>query len=237
MVPKSVLDTWLEESAVRLRRDGQPLITLSYAQSLDGSIALKRGASLALSGTEAMRMTHQLRAVHDAILVGIGTIESDDPQLNVRYAEGESPTPVILDSHLRISTEARVFHHPKKPVLACLETDAKSEKASTLARVGAIILPVKADSVGHISLPDLMRALHQRGIQSVMVEGGATVIGAFLRQGLVDRAVITIAPVFVGGLKALDNPVGSLLNELLRLKSPKVESVGDDFVIFGEIDG
>jgi GTP cyclohydrolase II len=231
-----MLDTWLEESSARLRRETHPFVTLSYAQSLDGSITLQKGTPLALSGMESMRMTHRLRVAHDAIIVGIGTIESDDPQLTVRYAEGESPIPVILDSHLRTSVEARIFHHPKKPILACLEDDAESKRAQALARAGATILPVPGARDGHVSLPDLLSALLQRGIKSVMVEGGATVIAAFLRQGLVDRAVLTIAPVFVGGLKALENPVGTPVNELLKLKNAQVEPVGNDFVIFGELD-
>jgi GTP cyclohydrolase II len=231
-----MLDTWLDKTCTRLRRETHPLVTLSYAQSLDGSIALERGAPLALSGMESTRMTHRLRVAHDAIIVGIGTVESDDPQLTVRHAEGESPIPVILDSYLRTSDHARIFHHPKKPVIACLEDEANSNKALVLAQTGATILPIKADRDGHISLPDLLNALHQRGIESVMVEGGATVITAFLRQGLVDRAVLTIAPVFVGGLKALENPVGTPANELLQLKNVKVEAVGNDFVFFGELD-
>lgn len=232
-----MLDTWLDETAIRLLRETHPLVTLSYAQSLDGSISLqKRGKPLALSGTESMRMTHRLRAAHDAILVGIGTIEADNPHLTVRLADGESPIPVILDSHLRTSANARIFLHPKKPLIACLEDEANSKKAQALAQTGATILPIKGDRGGHISLPDLLTILLHQGIKSVMVEGGATVIAAFLQQGLVDRVVLTIAPVFVGGLKALENPVGTPPNELLQLKNANIEAVGNDFVIFGELD-
>ena len=231
-----MLDTWLDETSTRLRRETDPLVTLSYAQSLDGSISLQRGKPLPLSGAESMRLTHRLRASHDAILVGIGTVESDDPQLTVRQVAGESPVPVILDSHLRTSANARVFHHPKKPLLACLEAEAKTEKAQVIAKAGATLLPVGGDKDGHISLSDLLNSLYQRGIKSVMVEGGATVIAAFLRKGLVDRVVVTIAPVFVGGLNAVEKPVGAPANGLLKLKDAKVEAVGNDFVIYGEFD-
>jgi GTP cyclohydrolase II len=236
MHPTSSLDAWLEETSTRLRREGRPIVTLSYAQSLDGSIALRRGAPLAISGAESMRMTHQLRAAQDAILAGIGTFESDNPQLTARLAEGESPIPVILDSHLRTSPGAKIFEHPKKPVLVCLETDSKSEKSITLARAGAVILPVKGDGQGHVSLPELLPALVQFGIRSLMVEGGATVIGEFLRQGLVDRVMLTIAPVFIGGLNALENPSNTMTDNKLRLKNTSMQSIGSDFVIFGEFD-
>jgi len=231
-----MLDTWLDETSTRLRRETRPLVTLSYAQSLDGSIALRRGTPLALSGMEAMRVTHRLRAAHKAILVGIGTIESDDPQLTVRHAKGESSIPVILDSHLRISENTRLFHHPKRPVIACLEDEANSTKAQVLARAGATLLPVPEDMDGHISLLFLLKSLFQQGIESVMVEGGATVISAFLRQGLVDRVVLTITPFFVGGLKALEDPVSESLSPLLELKNAKVDSIEKDFVVFGELE-
>jgi len=97
-------------------------------------------------------------------------------------------------------------------------------------------LPVTSDNEGHLSLPDLLSDLLQRGIHSVMVEGGAMVIAAFLRQGLVDRAVLTISPVFVGGLKALENPVGESADQLLNLKNATMKTIGNDFVIYGEFD-
>jgi riboflavin-specific deaminase-like protein len=231
-----MLETWLVESATRLRRENRPLITLSYAQSLDGSIALERGSPLAISGVESTRMTHRLRAAHDAIIVGIGTVESDDPQLTVRQAEGESPIPVILDSHLRTSEKARIFQHPRKPIIACLENAVFSNKAQVLTRAGATILPVPGDKDGHISLPGLLELLRGQEIESIMVEGGATVITAFLQQDLVDRVVLTIAPIFIGGLKALEKPVGLPANKLLNLKNVNVEAVGNDLVVFSELD-
>jgi GTP cyclohydrolase II len=231
-----MFDSWLDETSTRLRREIYPLVTLSYAQSLDGSIALQRGTPLPLSGVESTRMTHLLRASHNAILVGIGTIDSDDPLLTVRHAEGESPIPVILDSHLRTSEKARIFHNPKKPIIACLEDEANSTKAQVLAQAGATLLPVPGDMDGHISLLFLLKSLLQQGIESVMVEGGATIIAAFLRQGLVDRVVLTITPFYVGGLQALEDSISESSNPLLELKNAKMESIGKDFVIFGELE-
>lgn len=228
-----LLDAWLAESSARLQPVGRPLVTLSYAQSLDGSITLKQGVPTALSGMEAMRMTHRMRAAHDAILAGVGTIESDNPQLNVRYAEGDAPQPVILDSHLRTPVSARLFSHPKHPIIACLESSAALDKARELAAAGAIILPVAGDENGTISLPELLMLLHQHNISSLMVEGGARVIQSFLAHNLVDRVVITIAPIFLGGLKAVDGP----LNSEIKLEKTGSERYGEDIVVWGELPG
>jgi GTP cyclohydrolase II len=232
MNPESILASWLEESSARLHVEGHPIVTLSYAQSLDGSIARERGKPLALSGAESMRLTHQLRAAHDAILVGIGTIEADNPQLTVRLVEGPSPTPVILDSHLKTSPQAKIFQNTQKPILACLEEEAHSEKADALARVGATLLPVEPDIAGNISLQHLLPVLTRHGIHSVMVEGGARVIGSFLNQRLVDRVMLTIVPFFVGGLKAIETPI----SDSLELRNLSYLSAGRDVVILGETD-
>jgi GTP cyclohydrolase II len=227
---QSILASWLEESSARLFIEGHPLVTLSYAQSLDGSIARERGKPLSLSGPESMRLTHQLRAAHDAILVGIGTVQADDPQLTVRLVEGESPTPIILDSKLEISPKARLFQNPKKPIVACLESKVDSIQARDLLRAGATLLPVKADSESRLSLPHLLNELPHRGITSVMAEGGAKVIAAFIRQNLVDRVMLTITPVYVGGLKALELP----LSDSPELHETRVFPAGRDIIFLGE---
>src|SRR5512133_2370683 len=99
----------LEELLSDAGREGRPLVTLSYAQSLDGSLAAQRGTPLALSGPQSMELTHRLRAAQDAILVGIGTVLSDNPRLTVRLVEGSQPQPVILDSHLRFPLNANLL--------------------------------------------------------------------------------------------------------------------------------
>jgi diaminohydroxyphosphoribosylaminopyrimidine deaminase / 5-amino-6-(5-phosphoribosylamino)uracil reductase len=228
------LESWLEESAVRLQPENRPLVTLCYAQSLDGSITLRRGAPLLISSTDSMRMTHRVRALHEAILVGVGTIESDDPQLTVRYADGDSPRPVILDSHLRIPVSAKVFNHPKQPIIACLEEVAYSAKAQELPISSTKILVVPDDGHGHIYLPSLLTILYNRGIKTLMVEGGAAIISSFLQQGLVDRAIITISPVLIGGLNAITNPLGDKAGSFPKLNQMDTERLGDDIIVWGE---
>lgn len=226
----SSLQDWFESSG-RLRKTGRPFITLTYAQSLDGSITHRRDApGLAISGPQTKAMTHWLRTRHDAILVGVGTLLADDPKLTVTHAQGDAPRPVILDSRLRTPVTARVFAHPKKPLIACLQTEAKSEKARALQTAGAEILPI-ASADQHLSLPALLAALDQHGVQSVMVEGGAGVITSFLREGLADIVIITIAPFFVGGVNVLTGP----LPGMPRLNAVGAQQFGDDVVVWGEL--
>src|SRR5512144_1074873 len=103
--------------ATAMGNTDRPRITLAYAQSLDGSIAARSGVPLQLSGTESMQYTHQLRAAHDAILVGIGTVLSDDPRLNVRLTAGVSPRPILRDSELRCPIDARCLESARRPIV------------------------------------------------------------------------------------------------------------------------
>src|SRR5512143_3712545 len=107
--------------ATAMGNTDRPRITLAYAQSLDGSIAARSGGPLALSGTESMHYTHQLRAAHDAILVGIGTVLGDDPRLNVRLTGGPSPRPIVLDSSLRSPLTARCLEANRRPIVATID--------------------------------------------------------------------------------------------------------------------
>ena len=110
--------------------DGNPWVTLAYAQSIDGSIAAWRGKPLAISNTASMEITHHLRARHQAILIGIGTLLADDPQLNVRLVPGDDPQPVVLDNHLRFPTGARLRGGSKQPwIMASSEASPRREDA------------------------------------------------------------------------------------------------------------
>ena len=108
------IEHWLTAHKRNLSQAKRPFVTLSYAQSWDGSITTRSGESLALSGAEATRLTHQLRSIHDGILVGIGTVLTDDPQLTVREWSGPNPQPIVLDSQLRMPVNARLCQHADK---------------------------------------------------------------------------------------------------------------------------
>lgn len=215
----------------------RPRILLSYAQSLDGSIAARGGKPLKLSGTDSLELTHSLRAASDAILVGIGTILADDPQLTVRLVPGRNPTPVILDSRLRLPLHARVLD--RAPVWIATTDLGDRDKAARLEARGAKILRLPADKNRRVDLNALLMTLTHWGIRDLMVEGGASVITSFLSHCLADFCVLTIAPVYIGGLPA----VGNLFRgdgtpgrrAWVRLVSPCSAWCGKDLIIWGKL--
>lgn len=205
----------------------RPLVTLSYAQSLDGSLTAVAGQPLDLSGPESMLFTHQLRAAHAAILVGIGTVLADNPRLTAHRVGGPHPQPVVLDSRLRFPLTAKLLSHPRGVWIATTEA-APTAAQRELETRGARILRLPGDEHRRISLPALLDWLAEANINSVMVEGGAEVITAFLAQRLASRIALTIAPRFVGGLNALRLPCD------VRLQNIRYQVLGHDIIIEGE---
>ncbi len=224
------IEELLAKAGKSSRRLGRPAVTLSYAQSLDGSIAAHRGARLSLSGRESLRLCHRLRAAHDAILVGIGTILSDDPQLNVRMVKGQDPQPIILDTALRIPEKARALNNRKTPWIITSMTSRK--RRHLLSQKGARIIPAKLNRRREIDLKALLVALKRENIKSLMVEGGARVITSFLRSGLVDQFVITVAPIIIGGLHAVEKPPYPVHSTSIRMNG--AAWYGKDLVIWGD---
>lgn len=231
------IESLLAEAASHRDRTGRPLVTLSYAQSLDGSLTNQRGIPMHLSGDASMQLTHRLRAAHDAILVGIGTLLADDPQLTVRYVDGSQPQPVILDSSLRSPIQARVFQHPRQALIAACPGGSPEARFS-LENVGARILTLPADRHGRVNLEALLAKLASIGISSLMVEGGAAVITSFLTTRLADLLVLTVAPIYVGGLHAPETLVagGDHRNPRWpRLTDHGVQTLEGDIIIWGRI--
>ena len=256
MVP--IID-WLIEAQGHYPGNGRPCVTLSYAQSLDGSISARRGVSTALSGPESLQLTHQLRAAHDAILVGIGTVIADDPRLTVRLLEGINPQPIVLDSHLRLPLDARVFQGDRSVWVATRQpanenmSRSYAKKAAALEQRGARLIPLPVDEGGYLSLSALLTCLTEMGIGSLMVEGGAQVITRFLLYRMVDLIVLTIAPVLLGGLRAFESPLISsaplpvemettsgissaeMVLGIPRLEEMKYDRLGDDLIVWGRM--
>lgn len=217
----------------------RPRVTLSYAQSLDGSITVCRDEPLRLSGSHSQHMTHRLRAAHDAILVGIGTVLADNPRLTVRLAAGISPQPVILDSQLRFPLEANLLRGQKEPVgrLPWIATTERGEPhtANALEAAGAQVLKFAAGPDGRVPLQSLLERLASLGVRSLMVEGGARVITSFLSARLVDSFVLTIAPLFLGGLHAVEHLVVNGRSQLYpRARELNAGTLGEDLIVWGK---
>lgn len=241
----------LRDVRERVRLVDRPFVTLAYAQSLDGSITTRRGRRYALSGPESLRLTHALRADHDAILVGVGTVLADDPELRVRLVDGPSPRPVIVDSRLRTPPDAKLLAQlGRSPLIGTTERADREHphrRSGILAR-GSRILTSPALPNGWVDLAALLRALSAEGIRHVMVEGGARIITSFLGAGLVDYAVITVAPIFLGGLSAVErlgrgeaggpgHPAGDHRSGFTppRLARVTMSRLGDDLIIAGQL--
>lgn len=226
----STIEDWLtgaRESRALVKR---PFVTLSYAQSIDGSIALRPCEPLVISGEDSLRLTHQLRSMHDGILVGIGTVLSDDPQLTVRHWAGDNPQPIVLDSQLRMPSDARLLTGSEKN---CWILTTKADEWSK--HDGVEICSLHPGKDGRVCLNNALELLYEKGIRYLMVEGGAHVITAFLKAQLVDAVVITIATKFVGGYKA----VGDLELEP-RVNLPEIKPfysarLGEDLIVWGEL--
>jgi 3,4-dihydroxy 2-butanone 4-phosphate synthase/GTP cyclohydrolase II len=212
----------------------RPFVTLTYAQSLNGAIGGPGGTPAQISGPDSMRLTHQLRAAHDAILIGVGTLLADDPMLRLRLAEGMAPKPIVLDSRLRTPVTARILANTEGVLIATLAENEGTEAAAALEAAGASLIYFPAGPGGKVSLTALLSALHKRGLRSVMVEGGAQVIASFLQERLVDALVVTVAPQLLAGVIALpDSPAAGMAAPLPKLTDTAWTAVGDDLILWG----
>ncbi|MBI2869325.1 MAG: bifunctional diaminohydroxyphosphoribosylaminopyrimidine deaminase/5-amino-6-(5-phosphoribosylamino)uracil reductase RibD [Chloroflexi bacterium] len=222
----------LNEAHFKFMSTGLPLVTLKYAQTLDGRIAAATGRSRWLTSEPFQRYTHHLRAGHDAILVGAGTVLADDPLLTVRLVRGRSPRRIVLDSSLRIPPESRVLTDRQAPTLVVTTARADAGKLQDLRAAGVEVLVARENERGEVDLAGLLPVLGQRGVTSVMVEGGGRVITAILRQRLADRLVIGMAPRIMGrGIEAVGDLGVTDVSQSLPLAFEKVARLGPDLVI------
>lgn len=211
----------------------RPFVTLSYAQSLDGCAAGVEDRPLAISGGAARCFTHRLRAAHDGILVGIGTVLSDDPSLTVREAEGHHPQPIVVDSRLRFPIDAKLLSHPDRKVWIATTHRADPQRVQRLEALGAEVLIVPADAADRVDLAALMAQLRQRGVRNLMIEGGGRILTQIVNRQLFDLLVLTVAPLMVGGVPAFAPRQGLLRHQHTRIAQPQYLPVGEDLVVWG----
>ncbi|HWV15001.1 MAG TPA: RibD family protein [Cellvibrio sp.] len=232
MCPHQQIETWLTNSQDNFQCNDRPFVTLSYAQSLDGSIAMRADEPLALSGPQSLQLTHQLRSIHDGILVGIGTVLSDNPQLSVRHWSGLDPQPIVLDSKLRMPASARLCHLPDK---RCWVLTTHQQERAEQSIQGLEISTLEGNAEGRVCLQRALKLLRQKGISSLMVEGGANVINAFLKARLADALVLTLVPKLIGGYKAVNDLDIREKSQLPTLAPLFSEKLGEDLVIWGSL--
>jgi diaminohydroxyphosphoribosylaminopyrimidine deaminase/5-amino-6-(5-phosphoribosylamino)uracil reductase len=181
---------WSLYAPIALGRADPAFVIGQLGQSLDGRVATATGKSRYINGPEAIRHLHRLRALVDAVVVGVGTVIADDPQLNVREVDGPCPARVVIDPNFRLPAEARMSCDRDAPIFA-IQSEAGARPAGVtpivIARTGETIAPA-----------DIVAALAERGYKRILIEGGAATVSAFLAAGALHRLHLSIAPMVIG---------------------------------------
>ncbi|MFN4282644.1 MAG: bifunctional diaminohydroxyphosphoribosylaminopyrimidine deaminase/5-amino-6-(5-phosphoribosylamino)uracil reductase RibD [Alphaproteobacteria bacterium] len=216
-------------------RRGRPLITLKLATTLDGRIATKSGESQWITGEPARRLGHMLRATNDGIIVGFRTLLADDPMLTCRIPglEDRSPVRIVADSRLRTPLTAKLVATAREtPTWMIVTAGVDADRRKAFEDVGCAVIEVAADDDHKPLLVPMLEALAERGLTTLLAEGGAKLAGALLREDLIDRLVWFHAPSLMGGDgKQAAQPYGvEKLADMHRYKRTDVRQVGDDLV-------
>jgi diaminohydroxyphosphoribosylaminopyrimidine deaminase/5-amino-6-(5-phosphoribosylamino)uracil reductase len=219
---------------------GLPYVSAKFAMSLDGKIAARTGDSKWITGPEARDLVQQMRREADAVMVGVNTVLADDPQLTVRQQVsgpqmGRQPLRVVLDSRGRTPSQARLLREPGRTLIITSD-QASSEQVERITAAGAEVVCVPAAASGMVDLVAAMAELGRRGVVSLLVEGGGTLLGSLFDAGMVDKVYAFVAPVIIGGRMAV-SPVGgqgvAKMAEAWRLANPRMQPVGADWLIVG----
>jgi len=228
----------LNEAYVKWITTGMPFVILKGAASLDGKIATSTGESRWITGEKAREKVHQLRNEVDAVMVGIGTVLKDDPQLTARIpsGRGKDPLRIILDTAARLPLNSKVIHADSR-TKALLVTSVSSprEKLEELRSRGVEVWSMEEEG-GRIPLQPVLKRLGEREIMSLMIEGGSEVNAAALEEGIVDKVILFLSPRLIGGASAPSWIGGKGIQSLegsWSVKNISLEWVGDDIMFEG----
>jgi len=233
----------INEAYIKFITTGMPFVTAKFAMSLDGKIATKSGDSQWISSEESREKVHNLRYTTDAIMVGVNTVLTDDPLLTCRCCGGRGgtvrnqPLRVVVDGKGQTPLTARLFGEPGKTLLA-FGKSITPEEASAFTQAGAELLELPSVA-GLVDLEKLLKALGEREITSVLVEGGGILLGSLFDCGLVDKVIAFIAPVIIGGSEAKTAVGGKGVDKVtnsLRLEHVSVERFGEDLMVSGYVE-
>ncbi|MFN2503435.1 MAG: GTP cyclohydrolase II RibA [Acidimicrobiales bacterium] len=215
--------------------EDRPYVVLKFAQTVDGRIATADGDARWISGDEERRISHALRASCDAVMVGVGTVLRDDPELTVRMVAGASPLRVVLDSHLRTPTTAKVLSSDVPTLI--LTSDRARQRNRQRLQARNVAVRVVRGGAGGLDLAAAMAVLREEGVSSLMVEGGARVITSLLAAGLVDRMIIGVAPTIIGqGTQAVGQLGVTRVADGIRLTNRSVQVLSDDILLAWDVE-
>lgn len=223
----------LNEIYIKYITTQKPFVILKAATSLDGKINTCTKDSKWISSDKSRKYVHLLRSKVSAILVGIETINTDNPQLTIRLNKIKIPWRIILDSRCRIKLDAQVLNHPSKTIIATTIL-ASSKKIKILEQMGVKILVIKLKD-NKIDLCNFMKKIGKLGITSIMVEGGSEVYTSFLQAKLIDKIFLFIAPKLIGGKNAdtIFEGEGLKISDAITLKDLNIKKIVDDILIEG----
>ena len=231
----------INEAYTKFITTGTPFVTAKFAISLDGKIATRSGDSKWISSDEAQKYVHNLRYAADAIMAGVNTVLVDDPHLTCRCGgkggtARKQPLRVIIDSRGRTPLTARVFSEPGKTLLA-LGRSVTLEEARAFTQVGAEVLEFPSEE-GLVDLERLLKALGEREITSVLVEGGGTLLGSLFDHRLVDKVIAFVAPIIIGGKEAKTGVGGKGVDKVVdsvKLQRVRIEKFDKDLMVSGYV--
>ncbi|HXX53728.1 MAG TPA: bifunctional diaminohydroxyphosphoribosylaminopyrimidine deaminase/5-amino-6-(5-phosphoribosylamino)uracil reductase RibD [Thermodesulfovibrionales bacterium] len=231
----------LEEKAKRINEfyikyitTKKPFVILKVAMTLDGKIATGAGQSKWITGERSRKMVHRLRSSVDAVMTAIGTVKADDPQLTARIRNGRNPKRILIDPYLEISPDAKILRVPPETIVVTEHTSdaAIRRKANILLDNGVSIILYKVS----LKLLWLLEKLGERGITSLMIEGGSSLNAHCLEEGIVDKVMLFVAPKIMGGVHSYPAVGGSAsrrLTETYMLKDMAARKVGEDLLVEG----
>jgi diaminohydroxyphosphoribosylaminopyrimidine deaminase / 5-amino-6-(5-phosphoribosylamino)uracil reductase len=206
---------------------GMPFVTVKYAQSLDGRLATKSGSSQWISSPQALKYAHQLRAQSDAVLVGAGTANTDNPKLTVRLVKGNNPMRIVLSQSGKFKKGLHLFSDKKARTIVISGDSAKFPREYEIVRV-----PLYKNS---LDLKAALLELGKLGVVNLLVEGGAQIITGFLRRNLVDRIIVVSAPIIIGdGISAIGDLNTKTIDKAMKLFNIDSKRIGADCLIIGD---
>ncbi|UCF78339.1 MAG: bifunctional diaminohydroxyphosphoribosylaminopyrimidine deaminase/5-amino-6-(5-phosphoribosylamino)uracil reductase RibD [Candidatus Eiseniibacteriota bacterium] len=231
----------LNESYLKWARTKRPFVAIKVCQSLDGRIAASNGGGRGLGSPEEIRFAHSLRSAYDAVLVGAGTVLSDDPRLTVREWRGRNPHRIVLDSRLGLPLKSRVFDRRggERVIVAATKQRASNRKVEALKARG-IEVWLLPEINGGVSLRRLLSRAGEDSIQSILVEGGSDVVTSFLKEKLADKLYVATSPKILGGTRSISWPkeIGvESVSKALPLRDLRVKRLGPDVLVEGYLQG
>lgn len=224
----------LNEVFFHSQRAGRPFVHLKAAQSLDGRVATATGDSKWITDERARRVVHRLRAHHDAVLVGAGTVSADDPELTVRLCRGRDPLRVVLSSRLDLDPGAKLLSPSMAPslIVFCRDDPELHPRAEKLRSRGAQVFPVPEAAGGGLDLGAVLDRLYALSVRSVLVEGGGQVLTSFVKAGFFQKVSLFTAPLFIGEGRPTVGDLGlRVLSGARRLRRVKYRRIGDQILV------